>query len=257
MRLPEEYNAFPHARELMLQGLVNGPTLIAQDALVQAQSLVHAQYPERMRLCHQDPSASDDTRRTLALVTPAEPNDRSGTPKHMDSAGAYTVAIAEHAADEAAVLAVWLFVDPSTADECERALAKHAGMDPAYLGAVELCLTLQMEEFANAHGDWVVRLTQKHGQIVCVPPGWWHMVMNVLPCAKIAVETCHEGELAAAAFGRNRVREQRLRWRLRCGKQGSSKIPTGCVSTVLPADYLFLSSCLERWLISLADKALA
>ncbi len=44
----------------------------------------------------------------------------------------------------------------------------------------------QLRIFAKAMGSKVVLVEQKGGEVVFVPPGWVHCVLNLAPCIKLA-----------------------------------------------------------------------
>jgi len=95
-------------------------------------------------------------------------------------------------ADLHKVLAVWIFLHPTTA---MKALAwlRINGYPNGFetIGKVHLSeqeiQALDEHLGVDEHGrQYLVRLEQRHGQLVEVPPGWIHQVTNLVECIKMA-----------------------------------------------------------------------
>ncbi|KXZ41080.1 hypothetical protein GPECTOR_836g70 [Gonium pectorale] len=74
-------------------------------------------------------------------------------------------------------LALWMMGSPRT----YLAVKKRLGQKKRRLLSYK-----DYQELVSTYPDDVVYVCQAHGDLVTVPPGWWHQVINVQPCAKVA-----------------------------------------------------------------------
>ncbi|DBA96115.1 TPA: hypothetical protein ACH3X1_015671 [Trebouxia sp. C0004] len=125
---------------------------------------------------------------TLLLIGKAD----QGTGFHVDWTEAKNIAFACNQADLPKVLAVWIFLHPSIA---MKALAwlRINGYPNGFetIGKVHLSeqevQALDEHLGVDEHGrQYLVRLEQRHGQLVEIPPGWIHQVTNLVECLKMA-----------------------------------------------------------------------
>lgn len=135
---------------------------------------------------------------TLVFVNMRGQHHGNGTWLHIDPAGALNTAFGYiHAGQEPTwkrkTLAYWLFVPPG-----DRVLAQQVldyGIQQRWPGySIELKRSgvpsySQLIACARLFKkDGVFLLKQRHGMTIEVPPGWPHLVVNMRPCVKVAVE---------------------------------------------------------------------
>jgi hypothetical protein len=109
--------------------------------------------------------------------------------------------------DPKQLLAVWLFIHPDALDAFE-AWLKGLHEDNTFLtaGAANLHLSLQhMEDAEKALPGKVIRLEQRAGDQVYVPPGWPHFVTNAATTVKLAFDTVHTRQLPQYITAHHRV----------------------------------------------------
>ena len=93
-----------------------------------------------------------------------------------------------------AVLALWCFIDPLFLKEAAEILrelfpSKFKKTATCTCGMLETSKALTqggLEAFANRMGEKGVLVRQKSGDVVFVPPGHVHCVLNLVPCIKVA-----------------------------------------------------------------------
>jgi hypothetical protein len=134
---------------------------------------------------------------------------------HMDRTEAVNVAFAvvgKHGDDIRGVLAVWIFISPTALELLETFLKNNRHKNKSLMWRIDQDPLLLVEgqrgywfhgppdkqgrvgrpylteagvaEFQEAaaaagHPDWVVEVLQRHGEVVCVPPGWMHQARRI------------------------------------------------------------------------------
>jgi len=93
-----------------------------------------------------------------------------------------------------AILATWLCTSPTATARALEALRRHGG--PSCVGEDSSPPSVeQMHAIAQELGSDAVLLHQRHGDVVCVLPGWGHTVINRRPCIKVAVDLVRDTEV--------------------------------------------------------------
>ena len=115
-----------------------------------------------------------------------------GTKFHVDWSSARNVAIAVHKKDANKELALWTFIHPKSIQGVFDWIRKNI------IGCVEKindawapvrALTVEESRHLKSHFDEEVILVYQHGgDVVTVPPGWAHCVINMEDCIKVAVD---------------------------------------------------------------------
>lgn len=139
---------------------------------------------------------TDAATSTLVLVGDSE----CGTRFHVDWSEAKNVAfglqLKPGPAAQHQPLALWVFVHPSAAAAAGAWLATNVealagGFQTENPPRLELKHAVAMQQVLGsaADGTWLVRLVYQHaGDMVVVPAGWIHTVVNVQPCVKLAFD---------------------------------------------------------------------
>lgn len=131
-----------------------------------------------------------------------------GSPLHVDPTIARTLLIAmvypEDPFSLSDICAYWLFIRPTHLQEALNAARRITKGKKNFMTNESDARPLTHKEMKRlqrmlpAGACYII--PQRHGQMITVPAGWAHMVVNVLPCIKVALEGVHNEDLSLYAI---------------------------------------------------------